>query len=289
VRILVTGRNGQVGAELTRSLAALGEVIATDRARLDLSNEHAMRRVLRELKPEVIVNAAAYTAVDRAESEPELAMQINARAPGVLGEEAKRLGALLVHYSTDYVFDGTKSAPYVEDDAPHPLSVYGRSKLEGELAIAASGARHLILRTSWVYGPRGRNFLLAILARARAGERLRVVADQLGAPTSSTAIARGTAQFISRMRTISGAEGLYHFTAQGETSWHGFARAIVAAAGLKVEVAPITSADYPTAARRPMNSRLDNGKLERVFGLRLPPWPEQLEEVMLQLSRAGEG
>jgi dTDP-4-dehydrorhamnose reductase len=283
VRILVTGRNGQVGTELARSLVPLGEVTLADRALLDLSNEHAIRRVLRELKPEIIVNAAAYTAVDRAESEPELAMQINARAPGVLGEEAKRLGALLVHYSTDYVFDGTKTAPYVEDDAPHPLNVYGRSKLEGELAIAASGARHLILRTSWVYGARGRNFLLAILARARSGEPLRVVADQLGAPTSSAAIAQGTAQLISRVRTLSGAEGLYHFTAQGETSWHGFAQAIVAGAGLSVEVAPIATSEYPTAARRPMNSRLDNGKLERVFGLRLPDWRAQLEAVLLQL------
>ena len=283
MRILVTGRNGQVGAELAASLAALGEITATDRAQLDLANELATRRVLRELKPEVIVNAAAYTAVDRAESESELAMQINARAPGVLGEEAKRLGALLVHYSTDYVFDGTKSAPYVEDDVPHPLNVYGRSKLEGERAVAASGARHLILRTSWVYGPRGRNFLFAILARARKGEPLRVVADQFGAPTSSIAIARATARLLEKTRTLSGAEGLYHFTAQGETSWHGFAQAIVAGAGLKVEVAPITAAEYPTAARRPMNSRLDNGKLERVFGLRLPDWKAQLDEVMLQL------
>jgi dTDP-4-dehydrorhamnose reductase len=284
---LVTGRNGQLGAELAASLAALGEITVTDRAQLDLSNELATRRVLRELKPELIVNAAAYTAVDRAESEPELAMQVNARAPGVLGEEAKRLGALLVHYSTDYVFDGTKSAPYVEDDVPHPLNVYGRSKLEGERAVAASGARHLILRTSWVYGPRGRNFLFAILARARQGAPLRVVADQLGAPTSSTAIARGTAQLLERMRTLSGAEGLYHMTAQGETSWHGFAQAIVAGAGLAVEVAPISTADYPTAARRPMNSRLDNGKLERTFGLRLPDWRAQLDEVLARLQSSG--
>jgi dTDP-4-dehydrorhamnose reductase len=283
VRILVTGRSGQVGAELAASLAALGELTLTDRAQLDLSNELAARRALRELKPEVIVNAAAYTAVDRAESEPELAMLINARAPGVLGEEAKRLGALMVHYSTDYVFDGTKGAPYVEDDAPHPLNVYGRSKLEGERAVAASGARHLILRTSWVYGPRGRNFLFAILARAKKGEPLRVVADQIGAPTSSIAIARATAQLLARMRTLSGAEGLYHLTAWGETSWHGFAQAIVAGAGLAAEVAPISTADYPTAARRPMNSRLDNGKLERTFGLRLPDWRAQLEEVLAQL------
>jgi len=287
VRLLVTGKNGQVGAELALSLAALGEVTLVDRAQLDLAKEHAIRRVLRELKPEVIVNAAAYTAVDRAESEPELAMQINARAPGVLGEEAKRLGALLVHYSTDYVFDGEKRAPYVEDDVPHPLNVYGRSKLDGELAIAASGARHLILRTSWVYGPRGRNFLFAILARASSGEGLRVVADQIGAPTSSIAIARGTAQLVSRMRTLSGAEGLYHFTAQGETSWHGFAQAIVAGAGLAVEVAPISAADYPIAARRPMNSRLDNGKLERTFGLRLPDWRAQLDEVLARLQISG--
>ncbi len=283
MRILVTGGNGQVGAELATQLAALGEIAVTDRAQLDLANELAVRRALRELKPEVIVNAAAYTAVDRAEAEPELAMLINARAPGVLGEEAKRLGALLVHYSTDYVFDGTKNAPYVEDDAPHPLNVYGRSKLEGERAVAASGARHLILRTSWVYGPRGRNFLFAILERARAGQPLRVVADQVGAPTSSAAIARATVELVSRMRARSGAEGLYHLTAQGETSWHGFAQAIVAGAGLNAAVEPILAVQYPTAARRPMNSRLDNGKLERTFGLKLPDWRAQLDEVMVRL------
>jgi len=283
VKLLVTGRDGQVGAELVHALAALGEVIATDRAALDLADPEAIRRVLRETKPEVIVNAAAYTAVDRAEAEAGLALKINGDAPGLLAEEARRLGALLVHYSTDYVFDGEKAAPYVEDDPTHPLGVYGRTKLAGERAIAASGARHLILRTSWVYGARGRNFLMAILARARSGQPLRVVADQVGAPTSSAAIARATAELLKIVAGFSGAEGLYHFTAAGETSWHGFAQAIVAGAGLKVDVAPIATSEYPTAARRPKNSRLDNGKLARAFGLRLPDWRSQLDEVMRQL------
>ncbi|MDH4189996.1 MAG: dTDP-4-dehydrorhamnose reductase [Betaproteobacteria bacterium] len=283
MKLLVTGRDGQVGAELVHALAALGEVIATDRAALDLADPEAIRRVLRETKPEVIVNAAAYTAVDRAEAEAGLALKINGDAPGLLAEEARRLGALLVHYSTDYVFDGEKAAPYVEDDPTHPLGVYGRTKLAGERAIAASGARHLILRTSWVYGARGRNFLMAILARARSGQPLRVVADQVGAPTSSAAIARATAELLKIVAGFSGAEGLYHFTAAGETSWHGFAQAIVAGAGLKVDVAPIATSEYPTAARRPKNSRLDNGKLARAFGLRLPDWRSQLDEVMRQL------
>ena len=192
MKILLTGRNGQVGWELERALAPLGEVVATDRSTLDLADPDAIRRVVREVKPEIIVNAAAYTAVDKAESEPELAMRINGFAPGVLAEEAKRLGALLVHYSTDYVFDGEKATPYVEEDEPNPINVYGRTKLAGERAIQASGCRHLILRTSWVYGARGKNFLLAILRKARDAQELRVVADQVGAPTSVELVARST-------------------------------------------------------------------------------------------------
>lgn len=276
MRILLSGRNGQVGRELERLLAPLGEVIATDRAMLDLADAEAIRRMVRETRPEVVVNAAAYTAVDRAESEPEAAMRINGTAPGVFAAEAGRLGALLVHYSTDYVFDGTKATPYVEEDPTHPLNVYGRSKLEGERAIHASGCRHVVLRTSWIYSARGSNFLRTILRRAREQSELRVVNDQIGAPTSAAAIARATALILGRR----GPEGVFHASASGQTSWHGFAEAIVARAGLSARVVGIRSEDYPSAARRPCNSLLDNAKLRTLFGIVLDDWQQQLREVM---------
>jgi dTDP-4-dehydrorhamnose reductase len=278
LRILLTGKTGQVGWELARALPALGEVITTDRSMLDLARADLIRRVIREAKPDVIVNAAAYTAVDKAESESDLAMRINAFAPGVLAEEAKRLSALLVHYSTDYVFDGAKAQPYSEGDIPNPINEYGRSKLAGEHAIQAAGCRHLIFRTSWVYAPRGRNFLLTILKTAREKLELKVVADQFGAPTSSAVIADATARLL-RARGSEG-EGLYHMSAAGRTSWQGFAEAIVRAAGLTVPVLPILSADYPAAARRPRNSVLDNHRLRATFGMSLPDWQTQLESVM---------
>jgi dTDP-4-dehydrorhamnose reductase len=281
VRILLTGRNGQVGWELERALAPLGEVIALDRARLDLSDAAAIQRVVRDARPEVIVNAAAYTAVDRAESEPALASAINAVAPSVFAEEARRYGALLVHYSTDYVFDGEKRTPYVEEDATHPLNVYGRTKLEGERAIEGSGCRHLILRTAWVYGPRGHNFLRTVLRIARERNELRMVDDQIGAPTSSAAIARATAQMLRR----AGSEGLFHLTASGEVSWRGFAEAIVASNHLQVRVVGIASQDYPAAARRPRYSLLDNGKLRSAYGLSLGSWQHQLDEVIAQVHQ----
>jgi len=274
LRILLTGRNGQVGWELERKLAPLGEVIATDRSTLDLADPDQIRRVVREAKPEVIVNAAAYTAVDKAESEPELAMRINGFAPGVLAEEAKRLGALLVHYSTDYVFDGEKATPYVEDDIPNPVNVYGQTKLDGERAIQAVGCRHLIVRTSWVYGARGKNFLLTILRLASEGRELRVVDDQVGAPTSSFAIAQATTELVR-----AGARGLYHLCAAGAASWCMFARAILARAGIEAPVTAIRSEDYPTPARRPRNSRLDCTRLLEDHGLALAPWEEALSEV----------
>lgn len=280
MRILLSGRNGQVGRELERSLAPLGEVIATDRAMLDLADAEAIRRMVRETKPGVVVNAAAYTAVDRAESEPEAAMRINGTAPGVFAEEAGRLGALLVHYSTDYVFDGTKATPYVEADPTHPLNVYGRSKLEGERAIHASGCRHVVLRTSWIYSARGSNFLRAILRRAREQSELRVVNDQIGAPTSAAAIARATALILGR----TGPEGVFHASASGQTSWQGFAEAIVKSAGLPTRVVGIRSQDYPSAARRPCNSLLDNTRLRTVFGIALDDWQGQLGDVMMQLG-----
>jgi len=275
LRILITGKDGQVGWELQRALPALGEVVSTGREDLDLGDADAVQRKVREVKPDLIVNAAAYTAVDKAESEPGLAMRVNGIAPGVLAAEAKRLGALLVHYSTDYVFDGTKSAPYVEDDPASPLNVYGQTKHEGELRVIGSGCRHLILRTSWVYGPRGRNFYLTILSRARQGERLRVVGDQVGAPTSVVSIARGT---IACLRQ--GGEGLFHMTDAGSTSWYGFASAIVAAAGLQAELEEIRSSEYPTPARRPANARLDCSRLRAQSGLSLPDWREDLAQTL---------
>ena len=274
MRILLTGRNGQVGWELERALAPLGEMIATDRSTLDLTSEEQIRSVVRAVKPNVIVNAAAYTAVDKAESEPELAMRINGFAPGVLAEEAKRLGALLVHYSTDYVFDGEKATPYDEDDEPNPINVYGRTKLEGERAVKASGCRHLVLRTSWVYGARGKNFLLTMLRLARERSELRVVDDQVGAPTSSGAIARATAQCLRR-----NAQGLYHFAAAGRVSWCGFARAILARARIDTPVVAIRSEDYPTPARRPRNSCLDCSRLRADCGVSIASWEEMLTEV----------
>jgi len=274
LRILLLGRDGQVGRELARSLAPLGEVSALGRAQLDLSDAARVSATVRAASPEVIVNAAAYTAVDRAESEPQLAFAVNASGPAVLAAEAARLGALLVHYSTDYVFDGAKAGAYVEDDAPHPLNVYGSSKLAGERAIVAAACRHLLLRTSWVYGPHGSNFMLTILRAARERPELRVVDDQVGAPTSSAALARATAQVLS-----AGAEGLYHMSAAGKTSWCGFARAILARAGLHTPVVAIRSEEYRAAARRPRNSLLDNSRLRAACGVALAPWEEGLAEV----------
>jgi dTDP-4-dehydrorhamnose reductase len=275
MRILLTGCAGQLGRELKRSLCCLGEVIACDRQEFDLADPDALRDAVRDAAPAVIVNAAAHTAVDKAESEPELAMAINAIAPGVLAEEAKRLGALLIHYSTDYVFDGTKPAPYTEDDSPAPLSVYGRSKREGELAIAAADGRHLIFRTSWVYGLHGANFMKTMLRLGKERDELRVVGDQIGAPTWSRHLADVTALVLARKDIPN---GLYHLAAAGETSWHGYAEAIFAEArraGLLNKspvVHRITSADYPLPAARPANSRLDCSRFRRDFDLTLPDW-----------------
>ena len=274
MRILLTGANGQVGWELRRTLAPLGELEALGRAELDLRDAGRMREAVRASNADVIVNAAAYTAVDKAESERDAAFAVNATAPGVLAEEAKRSGALLVHYSTDYVFDGAKPAPYVEEDEPNPINAYGASKLAGERAIAASSCRYLILRTSWVYGPRGANFYLTMLRLARERPELRVVDDQVGAPTSSLAIARATAQLLRP-----GAHGLYHLSAAGQTSWCGFARAILGRAGLATPVVAIRTEDYPAPAKRPRNSRLDCSRLRTDFGVALAPWEEGLAEV----------
>lgn len=283
MKILLTGSGGQLGRELKRSLACLGEVTPCDRQSLDLADTDRLRSVLRAAQPDVIVNAAAYTAVDQAETDPAAANAINSIAPGVLAEEAKRLGALLIHYSTDYVFDGAKPAPYSEADAVNPLSAYGRSKLDGEQRIAATGVRHLILRTSWVFGLHGANFLKTMLRIGRERAELRVVADQVGAPTWSRHLADATAALLARR---DGANGLYHLAAAGETSWHGYAEAIFTEArraGLIDRVPmvhPITTAEYPLPAPRPANSRLDCSRLAREFNLTLPDWRVGLADCL---------
>ena len=299
-RILVTGCNGQVGFELQRCLAGMGEVIAVDVDRMDLTDPDSIRRVVREIAPDLIVNPAAYTAVDQAESQPELALAVNGAAPGMLAEEAKRLGAALIHYSTDYVFDGTKTAPYTEDDEPCPMSVYGSTKLAGDRAIQAVDAPHLILRTSWVYGARGKNFMLTVLRLAREREELKIVNDQIGAPTWCRAIARATADILKGMgygqAGFAGAcaerRGVYNLTAAGQTSWHGFTAAILEnARGLRpIDPAlalervpvlkPIPTEQYPTPAQRPRNSVLSHAKLQRVFGVTMPDWEASLAECM---------
>ncbi|MBB3258013.1 dTDP-4-dehydrorhamnose reductase [Paraburkholderia bannensis] len=287
--ILVTGVNGQVGYELLRSLQGLGRVIGCDRAALDLDSPDAIRRVVREINPTIIVNPAAYTAVDKAESDVEGAQRLNVDAPVVLAEEAKRLKAALVHYSTDYVFDGTKDTPYVETDAVNPQSVYGKTKLEGEQAIAASGCDHLILRTSWVYGTRGKNFLLTMLKLGAEREELTVVADQIGAPTWSRTIATSTAHVLAQATRAADRgqwwaqqSGVYHLTAGGSTSWHGFAEAIFELSSLakRPVVKPIPASSYPTPATRPANSRISNDKFAAAFGVRAPDWREALALCM---------
>lgn len=274
MRILLTGATGQVGWELRKTLAPLGEVRVFDRFGLDLADAPVLVATVRALQPDVVVNAAAYTAVDKAEAERDLAFAVNATAPRVLAEEARRIGALLVHYSTDYVFDGEKADPYVEEDATRPINAYGASKLAGEQAILASGCRHLILRTSWVYGPRGKNFYLTMLRLARERPELKVVDDQVGAPTSSLEIARATATLLAK-----GSQGLYHMSAAGESTWCGFARAILERAGSATPVVAIRTAEYPTPAKRPRNSRLDCSKLRAEHGVSLARWERALDEV----------
>lgn len=284
--ILVTGVSGQVGFELARTVQGLGRVVTVDRAMLDLSNLDQVRAVVREVRPTLIVNPAAYTAVDKAESETELAMRINGEAPGVLAEEARKLGAALIHYSTDYVFNGDKDGAYSEDDPTDPQNVYGRSKLAGEEAIAAVGVDHLIFRTSWVYGTRGKNFLLTMLRLGADRPELTVVADQYGAPTWSNTIATLTAHVIAQAFAAGDAQswwqersGVYHLCAGEVTSWHGFASAIfeLADGQSRPTVLPIPASDYPTPARRPFNSKMSNEKLARAFGLVAPHWRDALQ------------
>ena len=285
-RILVTAPAGQVGWELRRTLAPLGEVVAAGRSgplALDLADPDRIRAVVREVRPDLVVNAAAYTAVDKAEEERELAMAVNATAPGILAEEAARLGAPLIHYSTDYVFDGTKGTPYVEDDAPNPVNVYGESKLAGERAVQEAGGAAVILRTSWVYGLRGRNFLLTMRRLAAEKAQLNIVDDQIASPTWSRMIAETTAAAVARAGVggLQERAGLYHLAAAGETSWCGFARRIfelmAEREGATVPVVQgLPTADYPTPARRPLYTKLDCGKFEQAFGARVPGWGDSL-------------
>jgi len=296
MKILLLGKNGQVGWELQRTLAPLGQVIALGRKELDLFERAAIRSTVRAVKPDLIVNAASYTAVDKAEKEAELALAVNAAAPGVLAEEAKLCRAALVHYSTDYVFDGTKATPYTEDDAPNPVNTYGQTKLEGDRLIQETGVPHLIFRTGWVYGLRGSNFLLTILRLAREREELSVVNDQTGAPTWSRMIAEATAQVLSKGALDSWFfsakhRGIYNLTAAGRTSWYHFAERILQLAATDdikcKKINTISSSEYKTAARRPLFSVLDNSKLDQGFGLKLPSWESSLELVFNDFSRPG--
>ena len=295
MKILLLGKNGQLGWELQRSLALLGDVIALDRRSQDycgdLGNLPGLATTVQTLRPDVIVNAAAHTAVDRAESEPELARTLNALAPGVLAQEASKLGAWLVHYSTDYVFDGSGSQPWVESDTPAPLSVYGRTKLEGEQLIARHCQRHLILRTSWVYAARGGNFAKTMLRLAQERERLTVIDDQFGAPTGAELIADVSAHAIRQVLAQPQDAGLYHLVASGETTWNGYAKHVIAQAqqiqaALQItanEIASVPTSDFPTPARRPHNSRLNTAKLQATFGLTLPAWQQGVDRMLAEI------
>jgi dTDP-4-dehydrorhamnose reductase len=295
--ILLTGSSGQIGGELQPLLSRFATVIAPDLNVLDFSKPDSLRRVIRDTRPNLVVNAAAYTAVDRAESEPELAREINAEAPAVMAEECKKIGAALITYSTDYVFDGTASEPYTEECATNPLSVYGRTKLQGDQAIQSAGGSYLIFRTSWIYGVTGKNFLLTMLRMAHDRTSIRIVDDQIGAPTWSRTVAEVTARIISKGLEQAGAEGLaryiaasrgvYNLTASGQTSWFGFAEAIFRHRGLNknLQLVPIPTAEYPTPATRPRWSVLSNEKLRRTFGISNPHWEDDLKKVLECLVR----
>ncbi|WP_313562997.1 dTDP-4-dehydrorhamnose reductase [Diaphorobacter nitroreducens] len=295
MNILLLGKSGQVGWELQRSLAVLGRVTALDHDSTehcgDFANPEGVRETVRALRPDVIVNAAAHTAVDKAESEPEIARLLNATTPSVLAEEAARLGAWLVHYSTDYVFDGSGTRPWVETDAPAPLSVYGATKLEGEQRIQQTGCRHLILRTSWVYAARGGNFAKTMLRLGSERERLTVIDDQWGAPTGADLLADVTAHAVRHLQSRPGDGGLYHCVASGETNWHSYAKYVLEharqaqpAIELKAtEVVPVPTSAFPTPARRPHNSRLDTTRLQTTFGLVLPPWQQGVARMLTEI------
>ncbi len=307
LKILLTGKNGQIGHQLSRLLPQLGEVVAVDLEELDLLKPEEIRRAIRSVRPNLIVNAAAYTAVDQAETDRTAALAVNAEAPAVMAEEARKIGAALAHFSTDYVYDGSKCVPYEEDDPPNPLSHYGKTKLAGDLAVQNSGVPHLIIRTAWVYGMLGKNFLLTILRLATQSEEIRIVKDQIGAPTWSREIAAATTRILkqvsgseSPITSLSNLSGIYHLTAGGATNWSEFAQAILDLAGqasaraswftaatesrpiIARRIIPITTAEYPTAARRPAYSVLSNSRCRRTFGFALPDWKAQLQSVITQ-------
>lgn len=295
MKILLLGKNGQVGWELQRSLAPLGELIALDSRSVDFcgdfNNLEGLAQTIRAIAPDVIVNAAAHTAVDKAESEPALAHTINALAPGVLAQEAKRCGAWLIHYSTDYVFDGSGETPWLETDATGPLGVYGESKLAGEAAIIASGCKHLIFRTSWVYAARGGNFAKTMLKLAQERDALKVIDDQMGAPTGADLLADVTAHAIRTAIQRPEVSGLYHLVASGETSWHGYASFVIdfaRQAGIEIKVAaeaiaPVPTSAFPTPAKRPLNSRLNTSKLQQTFNLNLPNWQSGVTRMLTEV------
>jgi dTDP-4-dehydrorhamnose reductase len=288
--VLVTGKNGQLGFELCRVLSPVAQVSAVDVEDVDLSNPAAIRTMLLTARPNIIINAAAYTDVEKAEDEPLLADSINGTAVQILAEEAKSIGAGFVHYSTDYIFDGSKKTAYVEEDAPNPLNAYGKSKLAGETAIRAVGGPHLILRTSWLYGARGRNFLLTILRKARQGGDLRIVNDQVGAPTWCRNVAEVTARMLVQFNWFLPSSGqTYHVTARGSTTWYGFANMALAfeadSRTRNARLIPVATRDYPAKARRPANSILNNDKLFKDFGIALPHWKEDLKSVLARLKQ----
>ncbi len=311
-RILLTGKTGQLGSELNRLLPKLGEVIAPDRTELDLREPEQIRQIVRSTNPQLVVNAAAYTAVDAAETDEVNALAVNAKAPRVLAEEAKKIGAVLVHFSTDYVFDGSKKAPYVETDSPNPRNAYGRTKLAGEQGIRESGATHVIFRTSWVYATHGRNFLLTILRLATEREELKIVADQVGAPSCALDLAEATTKIVAGMIAddksqfaFPEASGTYHMTAAGQTSWYEFAKAILEEAGrapqslpwlasatkgrplIARRVVPISTEEFCSPAPRPVYSVLSNARLRQVFGVALPDWRTQLQRCFSPITSAG--
>lgn len=287
MKLLIFGRDGQLGIQLAERLAGLGALRAVGRADADLSDPTRVARLIEQERPDYVINAAAYTAVDKAETEEAAAQVINALTPSVMAETTRRIGGTLIHYSTDYVFDGSSPRAYAEDDPPAPLNAYGRTKLAGEREIARRGGRFFILRTSWVYSEYGRNFLLTVLRLARERPELRIVNDQTGAPTYAGALADGTRALIAavekRERRVEDLSGVYHMTCGGETTWYGLTRAIVDRLALPAKVTPIATADYPLPARRPMYSVLDNDKLARVFGIRLPHWEHALDECLASL------
>ena len=294
MKILLFGKNGQVGWELNRSLQSLGEIVALTREEADFSDPESLRKAVNEASPDVIVNAVAYTAVDKAEEEEKLATKINATAPGILAEEALKKNALLIHYSTDYVFDGKKESSYVETDEPNPINAYGRTKLAGEKAIQSSGCDYIIFRTSWVYASRGHNFLLTVLKLAAARDELSIVADQVGSPTTARLIADTTASCIRQIADEKKAgnfsSDLYHLVSSNNTSWHGFAKEIVSFANEKLDlqlkiqnIKPIPTDNYPTPAKRPLSSRLSTEKLQNIFKITMPDWRNELESCIEEL------